>query len=138
MTKALCNWKEADLIEWLKENIYPDLVKAKNQMSRWDCYSPEAHHRIELKCRRKHYDTLLIERGKYEAVLLESKKHLDIPLFIASTPEGVFSFNLLIVNFEDDPLGKNNTSLIVFCDLLFVFHVLKRFKKGYETLKVQN
>ena len=107
MTKALCNWKEADLIEWLKENIYPDLVKAKNQMSRWDCYSPEAHHRIELKCRRKHYDTLLIERGKYEAVLLESKKHLDIPIFIASTPEGVFSFNLLIVNFEWEVNSRN-------------------------------
>lgn len=100
-------WKEADLIQWLKQNLYPDLVKAKNPMSRWDCYSPSEGHRIELKCRRKHYDTLLIERGKYEAVVAESSKHLDIPIFIVSTPEGIYSFNLLQVTFNWEVNNRN-------------------------------
>ena len=26
------NWKEVDLFNWLKENVYLDLVKSKNQM----------------------------------------------------------------------------------------------------------
>lgn len=100
-------WKEADLIQWLKANLYPDLVKAKNPMSRWDCYSPSEGHRIELKCRRKHYDTLLIERKKYEAVVVESSKHLDIPIFIVSTPEGIYSFNLLQVTFNWEVNNRN-------------------------------
>jgi hypothetical protein len=41
--------QESDLFEWLEANIYFDLLKSKNQMSRWDCYSPATKHRIELK-----------------------------------------------------------------------------------------
>jgi hypothetical protein len=88
------NWKESDLFNYLKENVYFDLVKSKNQMSRWDCYSPTSGHRIELKCRKRHYPTLLLEKKKYDAMIEECEKHLDIPIYINSTPEGVFSFNL--------------------------------------------
>jgi hypothetical protein len=91
------NWKEADLFDWLKENVYLDLVKAKNQMSRWDCYSPSTGHRIELKCRKKHYPTLLLEKKKYDAMVLEANKHLDTPVYINSTPEGIWSFNLYFI-----------------------------------------
>jgi len=87
-------WNEEQLFDWLKEFVYFDLVKAKNQMSRWDCYSPKFKHRIELKCRRKHYPTLLIEKSKYDAMIFESGKHLDIPMYINSTPEGIYSFDL--------------------------------------------
>ena len=86
--------KEADLFEYLLNNYYPDLVKAKKKMSRWDCYSPSTFHRIELKCRAKHYDTLILERKKYDAMLLKCDDNLDIPIYINSTPEGVYSFNL--------------------------------------------
>lgn len=87
-------WNEEQLFNWLKEFVYFDLVKAKNQMSRWDCYSPKFKHRIELKCRRKHYPTLLIEKSKYDAMIFESGKHSDIPMYINSTPEGIYSFDL--------------------------------------------
>ncbi len=97
------NWKEVDLFNWLKENIYPDLVKSRNQMSRWDCYSPSEAHRIELKCRKKHYDALLLEKKKYIALELESEKHLDIPIYINSTPNGIWSFNLYLL----DPKWEN-------------------------------
>ena len=87
-------WNEERLFDWLKEFVYFDLVKAKNQMSRWDCYSPKFKHRIELKCRRKHYDSLLIEKSKYDAMIFEAGKHMDIPIYINSTPEGIYSFDL--------------------------------------------
>jgi len=93
----MINWNEADLFEFLRLNVYPDLVKSKNQMSRWDCYSPTTGHRIELKCRKRHYPTLLLEKKKYDAMIEECEKHLDIPLYINSTPQGIFSFNLLKV-----------------------------------------
>ena len=63
-------------------------------MSRWDCYPPKKKHRIELKCRRKHYDSLLVEKPKYDAILAECAKHNDIPVYINSTPEGVFIFDM--------------------------------------------
>lgn len=69
-------------------------------MSRWDCYSPKFRHRIELKCRRKHYDSLLIEKSKYDAMIFEAGKHLDIPMYINSTPEGIYSFDLLEIEPE--------------------------------------
>ena len=61
--------KEKELFEYLIKCCYPDLVKAKKQMSRWDCYSIKYKVRIELKCRRAHYDTLLLERKKHDAML---------------------------------------------------------------------
>lgn len=91
---------EQQLFEYLRKGYYPDLVKAKSQMSRWDCYSPITFHRIELKCRKTHYNTLLIERKKYDAMVLKCKDNLDIPIYINSTPEGVYRWNLYNVEPE--------------------------------------
>lgn len=90
-------WNEKDLFAYLLKNTYFDLVKANKQMSRWDCYSPEIRHRIELKCRGKHYNTLLIEKKKYEAMIEKCKDNLDIPMYINSTPKGVYRFNLFLI-----------------------------------------
>jgi len=88
------NWKEKDLFEWLLKNHYKTLVNSKNPISRWDCYDIETQNRIELKCRRKHYNTLILEKSKYDAIVKESDKNLDIPIYINSTPEGIYLFNL--------------------------------------------
>lgn len=93
----MINWREIDLFNWLKENIYTDLVKAKNPISKWDCYSPKTGHRIELKCRRKHYDTLLIEKKKYKSMVEKCREDLDTPMYINSTPIGIYSFNLNLI-----------------------------------------
>lgn len=90
----MVSWNEQILFEWLKEKVYYDLLTSRNQMSRWDCYSPYYKHRIELKCRRTHYDTLLLEKKKYDAMIAETSKHLDIPMYINSTPQGIYAFNL--------------------------------------------
>lgn len=86
--------KEEELFNWLNENIYLDLLIAKNPISRWDCYSPNRKHRIELKCRQAHYPDLLIQKDKYDDVVSECKKHNDIPVYINSTPEGIYAFDM--------------------------------------------
>ena len=80
--------KEDDLFDYLRSSKYPDLVKARKQMSRWDCYSPDSSHRIELKCRTKHYEKLLIEKKKFDSMLEICQRHFDIPIYICSTPMG--------------------------------------------------
>lgn len=93
----MTNYKEKDLFEWLNQNHYNTLVNSRNPISRWDCYDIETRNRIELKCRRTHYNTLLLEKSKYDALVSESNKHLDIPIYINSTPNGIYLFNLLDV-----------------------------------------
>lgn len=88
------DWNEEYLFKYLKDNYYPDLVKSTNPLSRWDCYSAIANHRIELKCRSAHFDALLIEKKKYKALLEHCKGTFEIPMYINSTPEGVYRFNL--------------------------------------------
>jgi hypothetical protein len=96
----MTNYKEKDLFEWLNKNHYNTLVNSKNPISRWDCYDIETRNRIELKCRRKHYDTLILEKSKYDALIKESNKHLDVPIYINSTPKGIYLFNLLEVELK--------------------------------------
>lgn len=86
--------KEQELFEWLKLNVYSDLVMSRNPISRWDCYSPERKHRIELKCRQKHYNDLMVEKPKYDAIIAECKKHNDVPVYINSTPVGIYAFDM--------------------------------------------
>lgn len=72
----------------LIKSVIPDL-KRTNQYSYRDAYSPKYDLTIELKCRHKHYDFLLIERVKY----LKLIKHNNVR-YINSTPIGIFSFDL--------------------------------------------
>lgn len=88
---------EDKLFKFLTESHYPDLVKATSPISRWDCYSPEYYHRIELKCRSKHFDSLLIEKKKYDALMDKCNDNLDVPIYINSTPKGIYRFNLYFV-----------------------------------------
>lgn len=103
----LKEFKEQDLFDWLKKNVYPDLVRAKNKMSRWDCYSPATRHRIELKCRKAHYPTLLLEEKKYIAMTEKCKRHSDAPIYINSTPQGIFAFDLSLVTVDFKVNFKN-------------------------------
>jgi len=89
---------EIELFEYLRAKVYPDLVMSRKPMSRWDCYSPDQFHRIELKCRGKHYDTLMIEKKKYDALHLKCSDNIDSPIYINSTPKGIFRFNLFHIN----------------------------------------
>lgn len=101
---------EQALFDYLKGCCYPDLVMALSKMSRWDCYSVSTFHRIELKSRGKHYPTLLIEKKKYDAMIEKCNDNLDIPIYICSTPKGVYKFNLYLVKPKWEVQYHNKTT----------------------------
>jgi len=86
--------RELDLFNIIKATHVQDLEKSDDQFSRFDCYSLKYNMDIELKCRNKHYDELLIEKDKYDALLKRSEKFGTTPMYINSTPEGIYVFNL--------------------------------------------
>lgn len=90
--------REAELYQFLKDNYYPDLTFSNDKMSRWDCYSPSTFHRIELKCRGAHYEELLIEKKKYDSLHKRCSYNIDSPIYINSTPKGIYRFDLFDIN----------------------------------------
>ena len=78
---------EEQLFNLIKLKI-PDLQKT-DQFSYRDAYSPKFDLTIELKCRQRHYDLLLIEKIKWDKLIRH--KHVR---YINSTPIGIFSFDL--------------------------------------------
>ena len=63
-------------------------------MSKYDCYSLSYNADIELKCRNVHYDDLVIEKIKYDALIARAAMFGTRPIYINSTPLGVWSFRL--------------------------------------------
>ena len=86
--------KEADLFDFLKVDIYPDLVKSEGTYDTFDCISYKAGHFIELKCRVTHYSDLLIEQMKYRKLIEQAVQSNLLPFYINSTPLGIYSFDL--------------------------------------------
>lgn len=89
--------KEQELFDYLKADLYPDLVKSPGIFDSFDCISEAAGHYIELKCRHTHYPTLLIEEMKYRKLITQAAERDLIPFYINSTPLGIFSFDLMDV-----------------------------------------
>jgi len=89
--------KEQELFDYLKADLYLDLVKSPGVFDSFDCISQAAGHYIELKCRHTHYPTLLIEEMKYRKLITQAAERDLIPFYINSTPLGVFSFDLMDV-----------------------------------------
>ena len=85
---------ELRLFEYLRLNFLPDLERSANVFERFDCTSQSARLHVELKCRRSHYDTLLIEKKKFDALIAASTQLQFSPCYINSTPQGIFGFNL--------------------------------------------
>jgi hypothetical protein len=91
---------EQELYAFLKENHIPDLKMSDEPMSHWDCYSAKYGYDIELKCRRTHYDDLLIEKMKYDNLMNRAARFGTTPIYINSTPVGIYVFNLSAVEID--------------------------------------
>lgn len=91
---------EEFLFKLLKLSFFEDLELCKDEMSRYDCYSDKHGYIIELKCRNTHYDTLRLEKIKYDSLIEIANEKLYIPLYANETTKGVFVFNL----FEIEPV----------------------------------
>lgn len=91
---------EQQLFDFIKEFFIEDLEPSNNPTSRYDCYSSKFKSHIELKCRRKHYKNLIIEKGKFDAMMERCEKENTIPIYINSTPKGVWAFYLTGLNLK--------------------------------------
>ncbi len=85
---------ERELFNLIKERIADDLKVSEHKMSKYDCYSLSYNADIELKCRNVHYDDLVIEKIKYDALIARAAMFNTRPIYINSTPLGVWSFRL--------------------------------------------
>ena len=90
------SWKknEDKLFLHLKDNYIPDLDWSEGKYNHYDCFSLKYECDIELKCRNKHYDELLIEKAKYDKLIHRAQKFLTVPIYISQTPQGIYAFNL--------------------------------------------
>jgi len=85
--------KETELFLWLKTEM-PDLEHSPNEFDGFDCTTQEYGMFIELKSRNTHYDTLLLERKKYDFLTATASALGFRPYYINSTPSGVWRFAL--------------------------------------------
>lgn len=92
--------KEKELFEFLKQNYLPDLTMSEEAFSHWDCFSAQHAFEIELKCRLTHYDELLIEKIKYDALMARAAKYQTNPIYINSTPKGIWVFRIAGIKIE--------------------------------------
>jgi hypothetical protein len=86
--------QEAQLFEYLKTYHYNDLIKSGNTYDTFDCVSQKAGVYAELKCRRTHYPDLLIEKSKWDNLVLHAHSQDLDAWYINSTPDGIYAFHL--------------------------------------------
>lgn len=86
--------REQELYQHLKDNHWSDLTTSSEEYDKYDCVSDEHHLFIELKSRKTHYPDLLIEKAKFDYLLEKAASLGYTPMYINSTPEGVWAFDL--------------------------------------------
>ncbi len=85
---------EVTLARWLRDHYYPDLRLHGSQYSSYDAWSYEFRIQVELKVRATHYDELILEKPKYNALIRLADMNNLRPVYICATPQGVWEFNL--------------------------------------------
>jgi len=85
---------EGELFQSFKAAYLPDLKIAIDSFSPFDAICHTAKVVVEFKCRRSHYTDLLIEWPKYESLLNRAAQRGYKPLYVCSTPLGVWAWDL--------------------------------------------
>ena len=85
---------EPDLFYAFKKAYLPDLKVAVDTASPFDAICHTAKVVVEFKCRRLHYNNLILEWPKYEVLLNRAANRGYTPVYICSTPLGVWAWNL--------------------------------------------
>ena len=86
--------KEKELFEWLKEKHFPDLEHSPQVYDGFDCVTKKFGMFIELKSRNTHYDTLLLEKKKFDFLVTKAKELELTAWYVNYTPSGIWSFKL--------------------------------------------
>jgi len=85
---------EQELFNYIKRRYLEDLTKSSDQYEYHDATSTLYRLHIELKCRHTHYDDLLIEQDKYDALMQQAERLGFTPFYVNATPKGIYAFNL--------------------------------------------
>jgi hypothetical protein len=85
---------EPELFKSFKAAYLPDLKVAVDSYSPFDAICHTAKVVVEFKCRRSHYDEVLIEWPKYSALLNRAADRGYRPIYVCSTPLGVWAWDL--------------------------------------------
>ena len=85
---------EGDLFYKFKEAYLPNLKIAIDSYSVFDAICHDAQVVVEFKCRRAHYNEMLIEWPKYSALLNRAADRGYRPIYVCSTPLGVWAWDL--------------------------------------------
>lgn len=91
---------------------------------------------IEFKCRRTHYDTQLIEHKKYTANLDQADESGKEFLYIISTPEGEYVFNISNLREEGYDFGWEDRRMPAKTDFGSQKYINKRV--GYISTSVSS
>jgi hypothetical protein len=119
---------EETLFNYLKGNYWSDLNQSKNKFSYWDCFSESTKTRIELKCRKTHYENLMIEKEKYYKLVRKYIEKNEIPLYINSTPKGIYAFDLR----EIKPVWTTNKQMPQTTE----FEITNKVEKTYGLINI--
>lgn len=92
--RRLIYLREVELFEALK-SVYPDLTPL-SATDRADGITHDSY--VEIKCRRTHYPTLLIEKKKWDYLAEIRARTGARTLYINSTPQGIYQFDLGAIN----------------------------------------
>ena len=87
---------------------------------------------IEFKCRRAHYNTQLIEYKKYKANLDQADESGKEFLYVVSTPEGEYIFNVSQLRKENYDFGWEDRRMPSKTDFSGQYHLDKRV--GYISI----
>ena len=85
---------EQCLFDYIKSTYLEDLQKSEHTYDYIDATSRGYRLTIELKCRTNHYDELILEKDKYQALMDKAWDTGFTPFYINSTPKGIYAFNL--------------------------------------------
>ena len=91
---------EPELFYKFKEHYLPELKVAVDTVSPFDAICHRAKVVVEFKCRRSHYRDLLIEWPKYQTLLNRAADRGYKPLYVCSTPLGVWAWDLTYLNLK--------------------------------------
>tara|TARA_R100001244_G_scaffold120284_1_gene89932 strand:+ start:289 stop:672 length:384 start_codon:yes stop_codon:yes gene_type:complete len=113
-----------ELQKIIGKRLGTDLIETKDKYCSFDCY--DGSYVVELKCRKTHYDTQLIEYKK----LLANKNTADESgkefLYAVSTPEGEYIFNISKLLADDYDFGWEDRSMPSNTEFAGTYHKKKR------------
>jgi len=100
---------EKELLARVEEVFRWGITATEETYCRWDAESDE--YLVELKARRTHYPTQIIEYCKLDALMDEAGKEGKEVMYIASTPQIILVFNITKLCSEEYNFNWENKRL---------------------------